>query len=73
MSNGIIRHNTNPFSSPIFLSRKRIDHGAFVWITTLNAITIKNSFPIPTVDELLDELGGATWFTKLDLLQGHYQ
>jgi len=32
----------------------------------LNAITVKNKQPLPIVDELLDELAGAVWFTKLD-------
>ncbi|PNX58767.1 retrotransposon-related protein [Trifolium pratense] len=39
----------------------------------LNALTIKDRFPLPTVDELLDELGSARVFTKLDLTSRFHQ
>ena len=39
----------------------------------LNNLTIKNSYPLPRVDELFDRLQGAQFFSKIDLVSGYHQ
>ena len=74
MANGWIQESQSPYASPILLVKKKTgDWRLCVDYRKLNALTVKNKFPLSVIDELLDELVGAQWFTTLDMSSGFHQ
>lgn len=74
LERGWVRPSTSPYSAPIVLVRKK-DGSIRVAIDYrgLNAITVRNAYPLPRIDMLMDQLHGAKCFTSLDLWSGYHQ
>jgi hypothetical protein len=71
---GVATTSMSPFASPVLLIKKKDGLWCFcVDYRKLNALTIKNKFPLPVVNKLLDELAGTQFFSKLDLCASYQQ
>ena len=74
LDNKLIQPSNSPWTSPVVLVRKKNSKLCFcVDYRKLNAITKKDAYPLPRIDEMLNTLAGSNWFSTLDLASGYWQ
>ena len=72
LADGVIEESCSPWASPVVLVRKNNGEWRFcIDYCRLNSITVKDSHPLPRVDETLDVQAGSRWFTTLDITNGY--
>jgi hypothetical protein len=72
---GILEPSKSPYGAPVLFVPKPNGRGLRLCVDyrALNSITVKNRYPIPRIDDLLDAVSGAKFFTSLDLTSGYHQ
>ena len=74
LKQGIIRPSKSPYASQVVIVRKKTGEIRLcVDFRKLNAISIRDSFPLPRVEEALQAVQAAVWFSSFDLAQGYLQ
>jgi hypothetical protein len=73
LDKGFIHPSSSPWGCPaLFVSKKDKDLCLCVDYRPLNAVTIKNKYPLPRIDILFDQLAGAQVFSKIDLCSSYH-
>jgi hypothetical protein len=73
-SKGFIRPSSSPWGAPVlFVEKKDETQWMCVDYRSLNEVTIKNKYPLPRIEDLFDQMKGASVFSKIDLRSGYHQ
>lgn len=74
LDSGVVRESSSPWAAPVVLARKKDGSWRFcVDYRKLNAVTHKDSFPLPRIEESLTSLSKSEWYSTLDLASGYWQ